>query len=190
MRYRRRAKGRPATTASCALRILDAATICMALVICAVLPMDLIRRRKSCRLCMAIDRSLPGLFELIGCGLQVGRQGGTKGLLFGDLPEQLGFARGQELRQAGLELLDPVHGYMVYVSILNPPKHRYLHFDRDRVVLGLLEDFHDALAAVDLRLRFGIEFRTELCECRQLPKLRELPLELPGDLLHGFELCR
>src|SRR5215831_20929043 len=157
MRYRRRAKGRPATTASCALRILDAATICMALVICAVLPIDLIRRRKSCRLCMAIDRSLPGLFELIDCGLQVGRQGGTKGLLFADLPEQLGFARRQELGQAGLELLDPVHGHMVYISVLNPPKHRYLYFDRDRVVLGLLEDFHDALAAVDLGLRFGIE---------------------------------
>src|SRR6516162_3857013 len=104
MRYSRRAKGRPARTVSCALRILDAATICMALVICAVLPIDLMRRRNSCRLCMAIDRSLPGLFELIGGGLQFGRQVGTKCLLLGDFPEQFALARRQELRQAGLEL--------------------------------------------------------------------------------------
>jgi hypothetical protein len=32
--------------------IFDAATICMAFVICAVLLMDLIRRRMSCRLCI------------------------------------------------------------------------------------------------------------------------------------------
>jgi len=38
--------------ASWALRIFDAATICMALVICAVLLMDLIRRRKSRVLCI------------------------------------------------------------------------------------------------------------------------------------------
>jgi len=139
---------------------------------------------------MAIERSLPGLFELIDGGLQLGRQVGTKGLLFGDFPEQLALARRQELRQAGLELFDPLHGHMVYVAILGCPKHRYLDLDRDRVVLGLLEDFHDALAAVDLRLRFGIEFRAELCERRQFSKLREFPLELSGDLLHGLELCR
>ena len=37
---------------SWALRIFDAATICIALVICAVLLMDLIRRRKSRVLCI------------------------------------------------------------------------------------------------------------------------------------------
>src|SRR6516225_1230788 len=126
MRYSKLAKGRPARTVSCALRILDAATICMALVICAVLPIDRIRLRNSCRLCMAIERSLPGLFELIDGGLQLGRQVGTKGLLFGDFPEQLALARRQELRQAGLELFDPLHGHMVYVAILGCPKHRYL----------------------------------------------------------------
>src|SRR5690348_7943222 len=47
MRYSTFTKGRPASAASWAFRIFDAATICIALVICAVLLMDLIRRRKS-----------------------------------------------------------------------------------------------------------------------------------------------
>src|SRR5213078_3618197 len=42
------AYGRPDSACCCALRILDAATICMAFVICAVLRIDLIRRRMSC----------------------------------------------------------------------------------------------------------------------------------------------
>ena len=41
--------------ASWALRIFDAATICIALVICAVLLMDLIRRRKSRGLCITVE---------------------------------------------------------------------------------------------------------------------------------------
>ena len=52
MRYNRRTKGRPATAASCALRILDAATICIALVIRAVLSTDRIWRRRSRVLCI------------------------------------------------------------------------------------------------------------------------------------------
>jgi uncharacterized membrane protein (DUF2068 family) len=47
MRYSNRAKGRVVTAASCALCIFEAATICIALVICVVLPTDLIRRRMS-----------------------------------------------------------------------------------------------------------------------------------------------
>ncbi len=41
------AYGRPTSAACCALRILAAATICIALVIWAVLRTDLIRRRMS-----------------------------------------------------------------------------------------------------------------------------------------------
>ena len=47
IRYSDRANGRMTSAASCALRIFDAATICIALVICAVLLIDLMRRRSS-----------------------------------------------------------------------------------------------------------------------------------------------
>src|SRR5262249_58636581 len=59
------------------------------------------------------------------------------------------------------------------------------------VVLRLFEDLDDALATVNLCLRLGIQLRAELGERRQLAKLREIALELPCNLLHGFELrCR
>src|SRR5246127_500334 len=47
MRYSMCANGRLANADCCALRILEAATICIALVICAVLLTERIRRRNS-----------------------------------------------------------------------------------------------------------------------------------------------
>ena len=47
MRYSNCAKGRVVSAACCALRIFEAATICIALVICEVLLTDLMRRRMS-----------------------------------------------------------------------------------------------------------------------------------------------
>jgi hypothetical protein len=47
MRYNIRANGAAAIAACCALRIFDAATICIALVIWAVPLIDLIRRLRS-----------------------------------------------------------------------------------------------------------------------------------------------
>src|SRR5215813_2310385 len=98
-----RAKGRPSTAANCALRIFDAATICIARVICAVDPIDRTRRRISRRLCMAC---VEGLLELPGCGLQLGREGVVELLLLGDLRQQLRLAGGEEVRQLRLALPD------------------------------------------------------------------------------------
>ena len=47
MRYRRRENGAAAVAASCALRIFDAATICIARVIWAVELIERMRRRRS-----------------------------------------------------------------------------------------------------------------------------------------------
>src|SRR4030095_6345557 len=47
MRYNNCMKGRVISVLCCALRIFDDATICIARVICAVLVMDRMRRRKS-----------------------------------------------------------------------------------------------------------------------------------------------
>ena len=57
-------------------------------------------------------------------------------------------------------------------------------------MLRLFEDLDDALATVDLRLRLSIQLRAELGERRQLSELGEVTLELPGNLLHRFELRR
>ena len=71
---------------------------------------------------------------------------------------------------------------------MNRPDHGHLSLDSDWAVLGLLEDFHNALAAIDLRLRLCVEFRAKLREGRQLTKLCEISFQLTRDLLHGFEL--
>ena len=54
------AYGRPASAANWALRIFDAATICIALVICEVFRMDRMRRRKSRVVAMVNLRLEPG----------------------------------------------------------------------------------------------------------------------------------
>ena len=75
MRYNSSANGRVTSAACCALRIFDAATICIALVICAVLLIDLMRRRKSRGLSMSHrECSFPGLLELLRGRLQLGLQ--------------------------------------------------------------------------------------------------------------------
>src|SRR5262249_44815825 len=126
--------------------------------------------------------------ELLGCSFQFTSQSGADGLLLSDSPKQVRFARGEELRQTRLEFLHAIDAYLVHISILHSPYQRYLNIHRDRVVLRLLEDLHDALASVDLRLGLGIKFRAELRERRELSKLGEIPLELSGHLLHGFQL--
>ena len=90
----------------------------------------------------------------------------------------------------GLELLDPLDRHVVHVAVLHRPDHRHLHLDRHRVVLPLLEELDDALAAIDLGLRRRVELGAELREGGELAELREVALELPGDLLHRLELRR
>src|SRR5215510_9216498 len=131
---------------------------------------------------------LPRLFEFAGDGLQVGRQRVTERLFLVDPGEQLGFPGGQEFRELGLELFDPVHRHLIQVAILHGPDHSHLDVDGNRVVLRLFEDFHDALAAVDLRQGFRVEVRTELRKSRQFPKLSKVALEVSRHLLHRFQL--
>ena len=47
---------------------------------------------------------------------------------------------------------DLFDGHLVKIAFLNGPKDGDLHLNGNRIVLGLLEDFGDAPAAVDLGL--------------------------------------
>src|SRR3974377_244869 len=101
IRYTRRTNGRPARAASCALRIFDAATICMALVIVEVLVIDRIRRRRSLALCIYASRMgsqlTPSFLELICRALYVRSQGWAECLLASNLPQQFRLTRYQEI---------------------------------------------------------------------------------------------
>ena len=65
-----------------------------------------------------------------------------------------------------------------------------LLFDRHRRELRLLQQLGQARAAREQALRRGIEIRGELREGRHLAILRELQLDLAGDLLHRLDLRR
>src|SRR3954464_3442024 len=97
-------------------------------------------------------------------GLQFCRKRVTEGFLRADFREQLGFARLQEIRELGLEVLHFFHGDIVEDVVLHGPKNRSLDFHRNRVVLRLLEKLDDAFAALELGLRLGVEVGTELRE--------------------------
>src|SRR6266550_4035214 len=156
MRYSTFTKGRPASAASWALRIFEAATICIALVICAVLLMERMRRRKSRGLFInqltripdpwnqtrnhqawakAIAASSPRFFELINCRFHFGCKVRAESFFARNPAQQFGLSGTQIFRQSELELLDPIHPHVIDVTVLNRPDHCHLGLDCDRAVL-------------------------------------------------------
>ncbi len=71
---------------------------------------------------------------------------------------------------------------------LHREEDRDLQLDRRGAERGLLEEFDDARAAVELTLRLGVEVGTKLGEGREFAELRELALEFAADLLGGLDL--
>ena len=60
--------------------------------------------------------------------------------------------------------------------------------DRERAALVLVQHLDQALAAAELLLRLGVELGAELRERLQVAVLREVELQLAGDLLHRLGL--
>ena len=86
------------------------------------------------------------------------------------------FPGAEKLLELHLEFFDSVHRNLVEIAILHRPQHGDLCFDRDRVVLDLLEKFDDARATVELRLRLGIQVGAELRKRRQFAELGQIEL--------------
>src|SRR5439155_9134836 len=113
--------GRPASACCCALRILEAATICIALVICAVLRIDLIRRRMSCVFAITNYRlqtvgrgaavSSPSRLEFIESRFQLRLEIFVEVLFLADRPEQSSFPCLQPILKLQLVLLDTFDGH-------------------------------------------------------------------------------
>ena len=164
-----------------ALRIFDAATICIARVIWAVLLIDLMRRRSSRGL--IISRRFRVHFQVClnssAAAFNSAFNASLSSFPCRSCP-QLAFARGEVFRQLILETPLPRYGHLIQVTVLHGPDHYHLDLHRNRVVLGLLEDLHDAFAAVDLRLCLGVEVRAELCERRKLLNWASSPLSFPA----------
>src|SRR5689334_14731950 len=106
----RSAKGRAASAATCARRSLEAATICMALVIFCVALVAAMRTRMSLRLAMSnCSRSLPMppsgecLGVAVDHALELGRIGIGQITAFADAVEQIGMLAAQQRQEPALE---------------------------------------------------------------------------------------
>src|SRR6185503_590485 len=106
----RSAKGRAASAAACARRSLDAATICMALVIFCVALVAAMRTRMSLRLAMSYEsRSLPipssgeRLRVAVDHALELGRIGIREVAALADAVEQICVLRAHQRQQPAFE---------------------------------------------------------------------------------------
>src|SRR5579864_4509835 len=196
------AYGRAARARSCARRSLAAETIFMALVICRVLITLRIRRRMSRMLGMMLVASndysvllryrFPLRCELLFCFLnqvlQLRFQLIVENLLFHDRPQNSGIGRIDVLVQLFFELTHLVDRHVIEESAGARHDDQDLLRERQRRELVLLQQFDQALTAIQLRLRGFVEVAAELRECRQLAVLCQFQLQGPGNLTHGFNL--
>ncbi len=91
-------------------------------------------------------------------------------------------------RQPVEELLDLVDRDAVEVAVRRGERLDHLVLDGERRALALVQRLHEPLAARERALRVGVEVGAELRERLQLAVLRQLELDLAGDLLHRRDL--
>src|ERR1051325_6779203 len=171
MRYSKRTNGRTSVASCCALRIFDAATICIALVICAVLLIDRMRRRSSRSLATTyfhrcVNASQAAVRSAVS-GSPIGWPAAMRGRRAG---QEFGSGCRQIFDEPSLILLHARHRHAIEVAVLHGPQQGHLLFEWQRIVLRLVEQLDDALAAVDLCLRRRVELGAELRERRQPPE--------------------
>src|ERR1700677_1409621 len=96
----------------------------------------------------------------------------------------------QKRQQAVLEAAHLGNRKRIEIAVDAGIDHHDLLFHLQRRELRLLEQFGEPRAAVEQALRRGIEIGAELRERRHFAVLRELALDLAGDLLHRLGLRR
>src|SRR5262249_23280292 len=144
--------GREAITRSCARRSFAAETIFMALVICWVFFTDRMRRRISIRLGMGGGRQLryePGL-ELLDGRSQLGAQRVVQRLLGPDIFEDRTMRVVHQAVKLLLKLPADFHWQIVQIPLRAGEDNYYLLFQRERLILSLLENFHQVFPSIEL----------------------------------------
>src|SRR6185436_19607272 len=176
------AYGRAATTRSCARLRREAAIIFIALVICCVDFTARMRRRRSMRdgiyLRDSGDRGLRRPDELLPEVLQRAfdrrPQLVVQRLLAGDAGEHGPVARLEESIQVLFVTADILDRHVVEEPLGRGVDDDDLLLDCQRLVLRLLQDLHQAAAAIELRLGGFVEIAAELRERGELAVLRQI----------------
>src|SRR5262249_37059173 len=158
------AYGRAASAALCARRSLEAATICMALVIFCVALVAAMRTRMSLRLAMG-DQILrltgPGLCErlciVVDRGLELASDRVVKVAAGANGLQDIGVLGMDQMQQSGFERAYAIDRKCVEVPIDAGIDHDDLLFHLQRRELRLLEQFRQTRPAVQETLRRGVE---------------------------------
>ena len=93
-----------------------------------------------------------------------------------------------ELQQSSFEAAHRAHGQIVEIPLRASKDHDHLLFNRHRAVQWLLEQFHQAIATVELSFGDGVEFGAKRSEGFQLAELGEVELQGTRDALHRLDL--
>src|SRR6185437_15714411 len=138
-------------------------------------------------LCVRIGNEtfLEGVQGLLG----LRANGVVECFLFAQVFQQARVIRFDERIELALEA--PAFGdfEIVEIAIRTGENNQHLLFDGQRLILILLQDFDQALAAGELRLRGLIELLgAELRERGELAVLREIETKRAGHLAHGLDL--
>ena len=189
-----RCTGRAASVASWARFSFDAATNCMARVICLMFLTEPIRRADVSLAghVSATPRPRPGTT----CGTtsmassRAVRQLVGEGLLVGQLGQDVRALGLEEAVELALELADPRRRDVVELAVRRRVQDRDLLLDAERLVLRLLGDLRQLLAAGQLVAGRLVQVGRELGERGQRAVLGEVQLERRGDRLHRLGLRR
>src|SRR3954449_9630380 len=141
----------------------------------------------------------PGLATVLLCEalgetfdhrLQLG--GGVVGEIaaVADRVEDLDVLAAQQRQQTVLERAHLVDRQRIEIAVGAGPDHADLLFHLQRRELRLLQELGETRAAVEQALGRGVEVGAELRERRHFAVLRQLALDLAGDLLGGLGLRR
>src|SRR5271156_3546223 len=129
------------------------------------------------------------LFECVQRFLRFGAVGVVERFLFAQRFQQAAVIRLDEGIQLLFETATLADRKIVEILIGSRENDQHLIFDVERLGLILFQNFHQALAARELRLRGFVELLgAELREGREIAILREIQAQSASDLPHGFDL--
>src|SRR5450830_95488 len=187
------AYGLAARMRSCALRILDTEIISMALVIFFVLSKFLILPRISLPVAIKTPSLVTGvlsegLFEGCGRGVQFGFGVFVHGLVGFKLGQQRSVFVFQVAMQAVLKRQQLVDCDIVQVALVHGKQRGAHQGNRQRTVLGLLEQFSDTGTALQLLAGGFVQIGGELRERRQLTVLGQVGTDTARQVLDQLGL--
>src|SRR3954466_11187742 len=184
------ANGGAASAPCCARRSLEAATICIALVIFCVALVAAMRTRMSLRLAIGLDLSAcrgaarhhrnclrKCLRIRVDRSLELGGGGVIEVLAVADDVEDALMLGTHQRQQTLLERVHPIDRDGVAVAVDAGINGDDLLLDLQRGELRLLEQLGQPRSAGEQALGGGIEVGAELRECRHFAVLRELALD-------------